>query len=117
MSTEDKKSELKKQLSEEAKKDQPDSNTLLALSDEIAKLDENVVRFSVDAGVINRLGRELVGRHETAVAELVKNAYDADALTVELRFEKCDRIGGSITIDDNGVGNSSSLFYYSIYKS
>lgn len=35
------------------------------------------VNFTVDAGIINRLGKELVGRAETAVSELVKNAYDA----------------------------------------
>ncbi len=37
------------------------------------------VGFSVDAGLIQRLGYELVGRAETAVSELIKNSYDADA--------------------------------------
>ena len=30
------------------------------------------IGFTVDAGLIERLGRELVGRAETAVSELIK---------------------------------------------
>ena len=79
--------ELKKKLSEEIQKESSDNNLILALSSEIAKLDDSQVRFSVDAGIINRLGKELVGKHETAVSELVKNAFDADATEVNLVFE------------------------------
>ncbi len=67
-------------------------------------MDENHVRFSVDAGIINRLGKELVGRHETAVSELVKNAYDADATKVNLTFENVSDAGGTLTIGDDGIG-------------
>lgn len=95
---------LKKQLNEELKKKNSDNSLILSLSHEIANLDQDNVRFSVDAGVINRLGKELVGRHETAVSELVKNAYDADATVVELFFENCDQTGGRLTIKDNGLG-------------
>ena len=52
---------------------------ILKLSHELVSLDRNNVRFSVSSGVIDRLGKKLVARHETAVSELVKNAYDADA--------------------------------------
>ena len=65
--------ELKKKLTEEIQKESSDNNVILALSNEIIKLDDSQVRFSVDAGIINRLGKELVGKHETAVSELVKN--------------------------------------------
>ena len=58
----------------------------MELSSLLSAFDKGNVRFSIDAGVINRLGKELVGRHETAVAELVKNAYDADAQVVKLYF-------------------------------
>ena len=75
--------ELKKQLLEEISKESSDNNIILSLSSEIAKLDNSQVRFSVDAGIINRLGKELVGKHETAVSELVKKAYDADATEVK----------------------------------
>lgn len=42
-------------------------------------MDQKRVGFTIDAGLIQRLGYELVGRAETAVSELIKNAYDADA--------------------------------------
>lgn len=44
------------------------------------------VGFTVDAGLIQRLGYELVGRAETAVSELIKNSYDADATVVDVDF-------------------------------
>jgi len=62
------------------------------------------IGFTVDAGLIERLGRELVGRAETAVSELIKNAYDADATEVSLNFIDSDAIGGTLIIEDNGVG-------------
>ncbi|WP_286760609.1 ATP-binding protein [Salegentibacter sp. UBA1130] len=95
---------LKDDLNKELLKDKSDNNLILELSHKIAQLDNENVRFSVDAGVINRLGKELVGRHETAVAELVKNAYDADAQVVNLSFSDCDKPGGRLIIEDNGVG-------------
>lgn len=96
--------ELKKKLSEEIQKESSDNNVIIALSNEIAKLDDSQVRFSVDAGIINRLGKELVGKHETAVSELVKNAFDADATEVNLVFESAWNVGGTLTIEDNGTG-------------
>jgi signal transduction histidine kinase len=62
------------------------------------------ISFSVDAGIINRLGKELVGRAETAVSELVKNAYDADARLVTLNFIDSEVIGGKLEIQDDGNG-------------
>ncbi len=97
-------SELKAKLSEEIQKVRSDNTVILSLSNEIAKLDDKQIRFSVDAGIINRLGKELVGRHETAVSELVKNAYDADAIEVKLIFENAWQAGGKLLIEDNGVG-------------
>lgn len=98
--------ELKRKLSEEIQKESSDNNVILSLSNEIAKLDDSQVRFSVDAGIINRLGKELVGKHETAVSELVKNAFDADATEVKLVFENAWNAGGTLTIEDNGTGMS-----------
>lgn len=66
------------------------------------------VVFSVDAGIINRLGLELVGKSETALAELIKNAYDADANVVNLYFEGAEQPGGTLTIEDDGVGMTKS---------
>jgi len=64
----------------------------------------NSIAFSVDAGLIDRLGRELVGRAETAVSELVKNAYDADAKNVEVNFIDSLWSGGTLEIIDDGLG-------------
>jgi len=95
---------LKEQLNAELAKVNSDNSVVLQLSHELAKLDEEQVRFSVDAGIINRLGKELVGRHETAVSELVKNAYDADATEVKLIFKNAWEPSGTLEIIDNGVG-------------
>ena len=62
------------------------------------------VGFTVDAGLINRLGIELVGKAETAVSELIKNAYDADATEVKVKFIDSDEVGGTLIISDNGLG-------------
>lgn len=102
--------ELKKQLSQEINKDFSDNSLILSLSNEIAKLDDKIVRFSVDAGIINRLGKELVARQETAVSELVKDAYDADATEVDLIFENAWHTGGKLTINDNGLCQSGTIF-------
>jgi signal transduction histidine kinase len=66
--------------------------------------EDQFVSFKVDAGLIDRLGRELVGRAETAVSELVKNAYDADSTFVELLFSNTSHEGGTLKISDNGLG-------------
>lgn len=65
---------------------------------------QNSIAFSVDAGLIDRLGRELVGKAETAVSELVKNSYDADAKNVEVNFIDSLWSGGTLEIIDDGLG-------------
>lgn len=96
--------DLKTELSLELKKENSDNSVIIRLSNEIAKLDQKEIRFSVDGGLIMRLGKELVGRHETAVSELVKNAYDADAKEVRLIFEKAWQKGGILYVFDDGIG-------------
>jgi len=58
----------------------------------------------VDAGHIQRLGLELVAKQDTALAELIKNAFDADSTKVQVNFSNHDKIGGSLVIEDNGSG-------------
>lgn len=77
---------------------------ILLLSNKLAEFDKEHVRFSIDGGLIDRLGNELVARQETAVSELVKNCYDADATHVTLTFRNTDKIGGELLIEDNGTG-------------
>ena len=107
--------ELKNKLTSELQKENSDNGIILSLSNEIARLDEKQIRFSVDAGIINRLGKELVGRHETAVSELVKNSYDADATEVRLTFENAWQKGGRLIIEDNGLGMTREWFYEAFF--
>ena len=43
-------------------------------------------KFTVDAELLRELGERLVGRPHIALAELIKNSYDADATKVEIGF-------------------------------
>lgn len=98
--------ELKKQLLKCLEADELDNTRILSLTHQMANLDKNKIRFSVDAGVIDRLGQELVARQETAVSELVKNSYDADAENVSLEFCNSKELGGTLIISDDGEGMS-----------
>ncbi|MDP2237863.1 MAG: ATP-binding protein [Bacteroidales bacterium] len=77
---------------------------ILEYSSKLASFDNDNIRFTVDAGVIDRLGNELVARQETAVSELVKNSYDADAVEVSHTFINSADIGGRLIVSDNGEG-------------
>ena len=100
----DQRAELLVALQKALQQDKVDVSHVLALSTELAKNDPDTVRFFADAGLIRRLGYELVSRQETAVSELVKNAYDADATIVDLIFSDTDMPGGTLEIQDNGTG-------------
>jgi HSP90 family molecular chaperone len=57
------------------------------------------------ARLINLIGEELISDEPVAVVELVKNAYDADAEKVEVRFEGADpETPSRIVVSDNGIG-------------
>ncbi len=68
------------------------------------------INFSVDAQLLKELGERLVGKPSTAVAELVKNAYDADATIAEIVFNPDRQVGarpeetGEIIVRDDGHG-------------
>lgn len=63
------------------------------------------VEFTVDAALLRELGERLVGKPHVALAELVKNAYDADATKVIIRFGP-----DSIEIIDDGHGMTEEDF-------
>lgn len=64
-----------------------------------------VLKFSVDSALLRELGERLVGRPHIALAELVKNAYDADANNVKIR------IGDDlIEVADDGHGMTEQEF-------
>lgn len=96
--------QIKEQLAKLLESEQVNYTEILSLSNELSKFDKDNIRFSVDAGVIDRLGNELVARQETAVSELVKNSFDADATTVKLTFVNSSNIGGTLILEDNGTG-------------
>lgn len=95
---------IREELSKILVEDPTNYSKILELSSKLSSFDDDNIRFSVDAGVIDRLGTELVARQETAVSELVKNSYDADAKKVTLKFENSDSIGGTLFIEDDGLG-------------
>lgn len=93
-------------LTEQLGADSPDFGKVIALAHELANVATDEVRFTVDASHISRLGLELVSKQETAISELIKNAYDADARTVDLVFKSSDSPGGMLEIIDSGIGMS-----------
>lgn len=73
--------------------------------------------FTVDTQLFRELGELLVGRNSTALTELIKNAYDADARLVRVIATKLgqpDR--GSIVIADDGHGISGAEFQGSFLR-
>jgi Histidine kinase-, DNA gyrase B-, and HSP90-like ATPase len=70
-----------------------------------------MARFTVDTHLFRELGELLVGRDSTALIELIKNAYDADANEVIVYAEALDNAGrGFIRIKDNGLGMTPAIF-------
>lgn len=95
---------IRELIARELQKGDPDWSLIENASRGQVDSDPNTVRFSVDAGHIQRLGAELVGKQDTALSELIKNAFDADATFVKLTFRNQDLVGGSLTISDDGSG-------------
>lgn len=93
----------------EVKKKIPNWHLVEAASREFVDDDPNRVRFSVDAAHIQRLGEQLVSKQETALSELIKNAYDADATKVTLTFTNQEKMGGSLVVEDDGVGMTEDV--------
>lgn len=62
------------------------------------------LRFEVDAALLFELGEKLVGRKTIALAELIKNAYDADATEAIVTLDHVARPDGTITVEDDGSG-------------
>lgn len=74
------------------------------MADEV--LDEGHLQFSVDARILRELGERLVRRPETALIELIKNAYDADATKCRVTFEG----RRALIVDDDGHGMTFADF-------
>lgn len=71
-----------------------------------AVVERGELSFDVDARVLRELGERLVRRPETALIELIKNAYDADATECRVSFEGDEQL----TIADDGHGMTLNEF-------
>ena len=60
--------------------------------------------FAVEARLAIQLGRESISSSITAILELVKNAYDADATRVRIRFKELGTPSAMMVIEDDGCG-------------
>lgn len=64
--------------------------------------------LSVSARVAMQLGRESISSSVTAILELVKNSYDADATKVRIRFQSLGEKDARLIIEDDGRGMTLS---------
>lgn len=91
--------ELKKLLENNSS----DYRGIAKLSSKLSKLDPNFQQFAIDAKTLIHLGRDSIKDHTTALIELVKNSYDADAFDVDIEISN-----DLIRISDNGFGMDKS---------
>lgn len=70
--------------------------------------DQATLKWKFDVNTFRLLGRELITDRITAIYELVKNCYDANATLVDINFNNVSQISknSTITITDNGLGMS-----------
>ncbi|HYC89922.1 MAG TPA: ATP-binding protein [Thermoanaerobaculia bacterium] len=74
----------------------------------MARRPKKPIAFEADAALIDRLGSELVAKQETALVELIKNSFDADATTVKLspgHSRACGNRSSTASQIPYGVGN------------
>ncbi|MCQ2204423.1 MAG: ATP-binding protein [Bacteroidales bacterium] len=70
--------------------------------------ESNILRWRFDVSTFRLIGRDLITDRVTALFELIKNCYDANATEVTVTFENVGVNSDSsvITIKDNGIGMS-----------
>lgn len=68
--------------------------------------DKQSMKFRFDISAYRLIGRELITDRITALFEIVKNSYDANANKVEIRFEgeAANQAPSRIVISDDGIG-------------
>lgn len=69
------------------------------------------LEFTVDSQLLGELGEKLVTNNYIALAELIKNSYDADSTEITISFDDVTkppngRKTSQITVSDNGCGMS-----------
>ncbi|NBJ90725.1 sensor histidine kinase [Acutalibacter sp. 1XD8-36] len=68
------------------------------------------LQFKTNSRHISQLGRELVTDFVTALVELIKNSYDADAYGVKVILDKPNTPQSRIILIDTGTGMTQSEF-------
>ena len=68
------------------------------------------LHFKTNSRHIGQLGRELVTDFVTALVELVKNSYDADAGSVQIKIENANTPKSRIIVADTGIGMTQEEF-------
>ena len=76
------------------------------MSSEPSPLERGRLSFSVETRVLRELGERLVKQPEVAVVELIKNAYDADAVECVVEYDPSRRI----VVTDDGSGMTFDRF-------
>ncbi len=76
------------------------------LKEEELKKEESLgsSRFTFNGNIIAEIGEESISNPNIAIAELIKNSYDADATRVEVKFDNLGKHNSKIIILDDGVG-------------
>jgi len=65
-------------------------------------------RFTFNGNIISEIGEESISNPFIAIAELIKNSYDADSHQINLNFLNLDKHNPKIVLSDDGVGMDSS---------
>ncbi len=79
--------------------------TDIATYNDAALRDYQPVKFQADSALLRELGERLVGQPHVALAELIKNAYDADATLCTISIDE-----NRITVTDDGHGMTEKEF-------
>ncbi len=95
--------EIKEKLQKLLQSPSSDYRAIFKLTKDLSKLDKKFQRFFVDAKTLIHLGRDSIKDHTTALLELVKNSYDADAKNVDVDVF-CKKESDIIRVADNGFG-------------
>ncbi len=69
-----------------------------------AEAQSGYAAFQPRARLLKLIGAELISDEVVAITELVKNAHDADARSVVIRFTNATSAEGEIVVEDDGEG-------------
>src|ERR1039458_2526207 len=71
------------------------------------RINSGSVAFQAEGRLLQELGERLVASPEVALVELIKNAYDADSPSCEVRLEED---GAALIVADEGHGMTKDEF-------